>query len=257
MASGTRYQGRCPHCGVAVKEVNLARHLRSVHPSNPEALRRARELEAAAKRSKPRASRPRYGGGFALGTTGKVLALVTIVVAAGAGAAYYYVQRPNPNLTKPILDICYGSEQLVMHRHAFLNFSLNGNMRVAPDGAGIPKTVGGRDPENCWRPLHTHLDDSGRVHIESDVKRDWTLGEFLQVWDHDFVNANVEVAPDHLSFGTEFKPIPGAAGNATLNVTVDGKKVNQYDTLVMAPTSEGIFDATAPVHHISIVYRGP
>lgn len=30
-------------------------------------------------------------------------------------------------------------------------------------------------------PLHTH-DDSGILHVESTVKRDYTLGEFLKTW---------------------------------------------------------------------------
>ena len=30
-------------------------------------------------------------------------------------------------------------------------------------------------------PLHTH-DSSGTIHVESSVERDYTLGEFLDVW---------------------------------------------------------------------------
>lgn len=31
-------------------------------------------------------------------------------------------------------------------------------------------------------PLHTH-DSSGTIHVESSIERDYTLGEFLDVWD--------------------------------------------------------------------------
>lgn len=33
-------------------------------------------------------------------------------------------------------------------------------------------------------PLHTH-DESGTIHIESVVNRDYTLGEFLSIWGMD------------------------------------------------------------------------
>ncbi len=255
MVSGTRYQGRCPHCGVAVKEVNLARHLRSVHPSNREALRRARELEVEAKRDRPRAPRGRYGGGVTLGTRGKVLLVAAAVVAAGVAVAYYYSQQPNPNLTRAILDVCYGGEQLAVHRHATLNVTINGKLIVPQALLGIPANQGGRDRENCWRPLHTH-DDTGTIHIEADVRRDWTLGEFFQVWAHDYVPSHALISATELRYGVDDKTIPGPSNNATLNVTVDGKRVQQYDTLVPAPMAEGI-GAAAPIHRITVAYSGP
>ena len=44
----------------------------------------------------------------------------------------------------------------------------------------IPADIG-IIPEKCIYWLHTH-DNSGIMHIESPTKRNFTLGQFLQIW---------------------------------------------------------------------------
>lgn len=76
--------------------------------------------------------------------------------------------------------------KLVMHEHVTLSVTAGGQQVEVPKDIGIA-------PE-LWKdhsldeygvpgvsPLHTH-DTSGVVHIESAVKRQYTLGEFLDVW---------------------------------------------------------------------------
>jgi hypothetical protein len=62
-----------------------------------------------------------------------------------------------------------------VHLHQHLDLFVHGKRVVVPSGIGI-------DPGGAFLlPLHTH-DDSGVIHVESPVHRDYTLGEFLGVW---------------------------------------------------------------------------
>lgn len=64
-----------------------------------------------------------------------------------------------------------------MHDHTVLRVIVNGKERTTPKDIGID---GG-----CMRPLHTH-DISGTIHIESPVRREFTLDQFFTVWKQPF-----------------------------------------------------------------------
>jgi len=68
---------------------------------------------------------------------------------------------------------CLGREQLLFHVHAHLAVFVDGQPRVVPAGIGIPNS--------CYYPLHSHTSD-GVIHIESAVARDFTLGNYFDVW---------------------------------------------------------------------------
>lgn len=68
-----------------------------------------------------------------------------------------------------------GSEGAVEHIHAHLDVIVDGHPVPVPAGIGIDR---GR---RLISPLHTH-DTSGVMHIESPVKRSFSLGEFFSEW---------------------------------------------------------------------------
>lgn len=85
-----------------------------------------------------------------------------------------------------------GSEQgtmgtkMVMHIHPLLSIKVNGQPTIVPENVGIDKTLWkdhslDKNGMQGMSPLHTH-DNSGTIHVESSVNRDYTLGEFLDVW---------------------------------------------------------------------------
>jgi hypothetical protein len=83
---------------------------------------------------------------------------------------------------------CQTSEQTLFHIHAHLTIFVNGSARQVPAGIGIPgaraeDAPGGPfvDTGNCFYWLHTHAAD-GVIHIESPVRRAYTLGEFFDEW---------------------------------------------------------------------------
>jgi hypothetical protein len=84
---------------------------------------------------------------------------------------------------------CLGSEQLVYHVHAHLTLFVDGRARRVPLGVGIKdaqpvEAQGGEFVESgsCFYWLHTHSAD-GIIHIESPIRRIYTLGQFFDIWD--------------------------------------------------------------------------
>lgn len=63
------------------------------------------------------------------------------------------------------------------HIHPALTIVIDGEKRKIPKDVGIT--------DGCMHPLHTH-DDSGTLHVESPVRRDFTLGDFFAVWGQPF-----------------------------------------------------------------------
>lgn len=71
----------------------------------------------------------------------------------------------------PIAGVqCMGS--IVAHTHSLVSIYLNGARMAVPASVGLT---------GCTYELHTH-DRSGVVHVEPNVARDLTLGQFFAVW---------------------------------------------------------------------------
>lgn len=83
---------------------------------------------------------------------------------------------------------CSSSEQTLFHIHAHLTLFVGGVARQVPYGIGIPEDHLEQTPRGpfvatgrCFYWLHTHAAD-GIVHIESPVERQYTLGNFFDIW---------------------------------------------------------------------------
>jgi hypothetical protein len=99
---------------------------------------------------------------------------------------------------------CNAAEQLVFHNHAHLDIFINGQPFTVPSQVGII-------PGKCIYWLHTH-DDSGIVHIESPVTRNFTLGQFFDIWKKQFSNVQI------------FDNVANATN--PMSVYVNGNKIN-------------------------------
>jgi hypothetical protein len=83
---------------------------------------------------------------------------------------------------------CAPTEQLVFHIHVRLTIFVDGQERSVPAGVGFSQpqvqqtshgpVVGGGA---CVSWLHTHTTD-GIIHIESPIVRQYTLGNFFDLW---------------------------------------------------------------------------
>ena len=86
---------------------------------------------------------------------------------------------------------------MVLHIHPKLNVTVNGKTIQVPAQIGIDKHLYkdlslDKYGMQGMAPLHTH-DNSGVIHVESAVNRDYTLGEFLKIWGVDLNGKSVKV----------------------------------------------------------------
>ncbi len=85
------------------------------------------------------------------------------------------------------------NNQMVLHNHVTLNVTFNGQPMTVPAFIGIVEVGKAENPllygdhtldkygMQGMSPLHTH-DASRTIHVESNTKREFTLGEFLDIW---------------------------------------------------------------------------
>jgi len=136
------------------------------------------------------------------GATGSTLPLSTLGTLQAAPAAGALGPEQVPIPSAPVLAAtsaattgqtidgvsCNTSEQTLFHIHTHLTIFVNGQARQVPAGIGIPGAVSTQsnagpfvESGTCFYWLHTHAAD-GIVHIESPVKRTFTLGNFFDEW---------------------------------------------------------------------------
>lgn len=106
---------------------------------------------------------------------------------ANTKAAQGTYQEPIFNTNYPPVDSVYCDEleQSVEHIHIYLSMFINGQASQLPAYIGIPQDSSGNSA--CYYWLHTH-DSSGVVHIESPSTEVFTLGQFIDEWDQQFVS---------------------------------------------------------------------
>lgn len=96
------------------------------------------------------------------------------------------------------------------HIHPELSIFVNGEEISVPNNLGVT-SVG-------MTAIHTH-DEKSIIHVESPIKKDFTLGDFFAVWGKDFSSTQLlDKTVD---------------GNSEIIVTVNGKKVDTYENTVL------------------------
>jgi hypothetical protein len=151
-----------------------------------------------------------------------------LLVAIIAGFGVFSATAPRAPAALTIDGIqCSSFEQLVYHIHSHLDIFINGKPFTIPAQIGII-------PGKCFYWLHTH-DESGVIHIESPVNRNYTLGQFFDIWNQKLNNTQVlDNAPNSKN---------------TLSVYLNGVKV---------PNGVNYRDIKLGAHdEIAIVYGSP
>ena len=114
------------------------------------------------------------------------------------------------NTTNDNLEIdgieCVRAEQFAFHIHTKFNITIDNKSYPVPAGIGII-------PDNCIYWLHTH-DNSGIVHIESPIKKAFTLGQFLHIWNR------------FNSSDTVIQNITNNSVDGTVVVNINGTQIN-------------------------------
>ena len=100
----------------------------------------------------------------------------------------------------------------VQHEHPNLKIIVDGKDETIPANIGLSGS--------CHRPLHTH-DATGVIHIESQVVRDYKLGEFFEVWGQPLQKIGYE-----------------------LEMTIDGQLNSELENLIMKDKQEIVLKYT-------------
>jgi hypothetical protein len=105
------------------------------------------------------------------------IVLVTILIIVVV-VTYYGFTRPVSVALPDYLNRCIPlSGSLAYSSIPQLRINVNGLTYTIPANIGIQRT--------CVRPIHT-FSNGGAVHIDSDVNRTYTLGDFFLVWGNTF-----------------------------------------------------------------------
>lgn len=153
-----------------------------------------------------------------------VAVLIAIVVVA---VATYHV-TPDLVPLPDYLSHCVTGSQ-VYHSHPNLTITISGINFPFP---ATPGTFNG----GCNQPIHTH-DATGVLHIETDVNRDYTLGDWFLLWGH------WEQNPTRAIFNSTqiFDHKAPVGGTHSLTMTVNGSPNTMFDKYVFlhnaAPSS--------------------
>ena len=102
-----------------------------------------------------------------------IVPIIIAVAAAGAAGAILY--QP-PQAAAAISGVeCNKNEFNNYHVHSHLDVFVDGQKQEIPANVGILSSP------SCLYWLHTH-DTAGLVHIEAPQNKEFTLGQFLDIW---------------------------------------------------------------------------
>jgi len=136
---------------------------------------------------------------------------------------------------------CLAGEQLLFHIHAHLSVFADGAARQIPAGIGIVNpqstaTPGGTfvSGGGCFYWLHTHAAD-GIIHIESPIRRIYTLGDFFDVWGQPLSSSRVGPLEGRLVAIYNGRPYSG--NPRQISLTPHAQIQLEIGTPVVAPVS--------------------
>jgi hypothetical protein len=117
---------------------------------------------------------------------------------------------------------CNAAEQLVFHNHAHIDIFIDGQPYSIPSQVGIL-------PGKCIYWLHTH-DDSGIIHIESPVTRNFTLGQFFDIWKKKFSNTQIF---DNIANGTNAMSVYVNGNKIKADASYRNINLNEHDEIAI------------------------
>jgi hypothetical protein len=143
-----------------------------------------------------------------------LLVIFAIIGKSNSSNIEQYITDAAPVTKSPNWEIvrkCTADMFTQFHIHPVLEIFIDGKQEIIPANTGITA--------NCMSSLHTH-DTTGTLHVESPVKRDFTLGDFFAVWGkvltHDQILDN-KIDATHI-----------------MTMTVNGKPSTEFEDLVLA-----------------------
>jgi len=137
--------------------------------------------------------------------------LPTVLTGIIGVLCFWITLQSVPELNGQSLVKNESENKIINHIHTSLNVTLNEDMLLVPNGIGINSTLwndhsldkyGTKSKSTTFgvinpamSPLHTH-DSSGIIHVESTEIKNYTLGQFLQIWGINLENRIVALLVD-------------------------------------------------------------
>ena len=148
------------------------------------------------------------GFGFWLFTVSLVVAVLII----GGFLTFQNVKKEKIEMqtSREVALTCTTDMATQFHIHPVLTMKILGKVQEIPAEIGVTPL--------CMNAIHTH-DANGTIHIESPIKKDFTLSDFFAVWKKPFTKAQV--------LDTVLSP------GQRIIVTVNGKEVETFDQTIM------------------------
>ncbi|MDD5376563.1 MAG: hypothetical protein PHH16_00430 [Candidatus Gracilibacteria bacterium] len=112
--------------------------------------------------------------------------------------------------SREIALACTNDTATQFHIHADLEIIDNGAAFDIPENIGIHP--------GCMNAIHTH-EEKGKIHVESPIEKDFTLGDFFAVWGRPF-------SKDRLLDSK-------ADATHSIRVTVNGREVDTFENTVL------------------------
>lgn len=125
---------------------------------------------------------------------------------------------PSGSNGSDITKACIGGP-LKMHIHPHLTIIVNGERRLIPDDLGVSP--------GCHHYIHRHPEDD-KIHVESPVLRNFTVGEIFQTWGQPFSRDQV------LDVRTD--------ATHEIIMTVNGRQADTYENTVMRDNDEIVIE---------------
>lgn len=134
-----------------------------------------------------------------------------LLVGGTAWLAITAPKRPESSITtREVALTCTTDMATQFHVHPHLTIKIDGKPQDIPSGIGIAP--------QCMNSLHTH-DAKGEIHVESPIKRDFSLADFFAVWGKPFDRTQIlDKKVDDLH---------------VIHVTVNGKTVETYENTIL------------------------
>ena len=113
-------------------------------------------------------------------------------------------------------------DKMLLHIHPHLEILIGGNQITIPANIGISSSTWKNHTIDTYgmtgmAPLHTH-DTSGTIHVESNTVRNYTLGQFFDVWGVQFNETCI---------------LDKCSGSGKLSMTINGVSNNEYRNHVL------------------------
>lgn len=203
---------------------------------------RARARQRAAQEQRERQRRLLWIGGGGLAVLILLIAGATLLITRQIRGTVQSQQQVASTLAVDGVD-CQTSEALAYHIHAHLALYQDGKPVTLPANIGIP--VGALIPGGtCYYWLHVH-DTTGMVHIESPTTTQYTLGQFLNVWDRT-AQLDAQGGTGYQVDAAFLRALRAASPN-DIHVYVGDKVVSDYASIPLTAHEQITVEVGAPI----------